>query len=142
MSGPISSEVIIDGLIAHMVATTMEDPASITDEELLGLEVMAKACIDYFTASVNGAPNGAAQTLMWAIFSGLWEKKVPSEEIDKFFTNVDIDVARIFQTWRALSQEEQSTPCSVVFIPGKLADVDINEVIKILFANQYNSNKK
>ena len=129
--GPIAQEALLDGLKAHMSVKLGIDLHS--PEELEGLEVMAHAALDYFTTSVRGAPSGGGQTLLWAIFSALWEGQVDQDEINEFFTRVNVDPGRTVHAWRSLSAEERALPHSVVLVPGNLSMADIADVTAALF---------
>lgn len=129
--GPIAQESIVDGLMAHMAASLGVDTNS--PEEAEGLRQMALAAVDYFAASVRGAPEGGGQTLLWAVFSALWEGKVDQAEINEFFSRVRVDPASMLWAWRGLKPEERSQPHSVVLVPGRLTTADIAAVTAAMF---------
>ena len=141
MSGsPISKESITDGILAHIGVHIGIDLDTADPDEINGLEHIAQAAVNYFSASVVGAPmNGAGQVLMWALASGLWEGKVNQEELNMFFDKVNVDITRIFKSWKEMTPEERMGEFSVVFVPGKLSDGDINDVARTLFINQKNA---
>jgi hypothetical protein len=129
--GPIAQESIVDGLMAHMAASLGVDTSN--PEETEGLRQMALAAVDYFGASVRGAPEGGGQTLLWAIFSALWEGQVDQNEINEFFSRVRVDPASMLWAWRGLKPEERKEPHSIVLVPGKLSTADIGAVTAALF---------
>lgn len=131
MSGPIAREALIDGLKAHMAAKLGVDVSS--EEEVLGLSAMAEAAIDYFSSSVKGAPPGSGQTLLWAIYSALWEGAMDQDRIDAFFTGARIDPISVLRAWETLTPEERAVPHSVVLIPGDLKTADIAAITAALF---------
>ena len=98
MNGPLTKEALLDGLTAHLAASLQIDVDNVAEME--GAEAIARAAMDYFTTSVRGAPPGAGRTLMWAIYSALWEGQMPQEEIfDRHDTHMrqflDIGVRRM-----------------------------------------------
>jgi hypothetical protein len=132
--GPLAQESLLDGLRAHMAASlgiNTNDP-----DEVAGLDVMAKSALDYFASSVRGAPPGAGQTLLWTIFSALWEGQVGQDEINDFFTHVNVDPGRTVHAWRSLTAEERAQPHSVVLVPGSLSVADIAGVTAALFRSR------
>ena len=130
--GPIAKLSLIDNLAGHIAATLGVDTAD--DLELDGVHEIAGAAIDYFASSVRGAPSGAGQTLLWAIFSALWEAEgILQDEIDSFFSTVTVDPVRMFQAWRALPAEERAQTHSVALIPGSLTEADIVDVVAALY---------
>jgi hypothetical protein len=131
MSGPISREALLDGLKAHMAAKLGVDLGS--EDEVLGLEAMAEAAIDYFSSSVRGAPPGSGQTLLWAIYSALWEGAMEQDRIDAFFAGARIDPISVLRAWESLTPDERSAPHSVVLVPGDLRTADIAAVTAALF---------
>lgn len=132
--GPIARSALLDSLHAHMAAKLGIDPAC--QEEMDGVGVMAEAAIDYFMTSMRGAPGGAGQTLLWAVFSALWEGHVDQGEINRFFESVNCDPGRMMHAWRALSDEERAQPHSVVLVPGSLSTADIAAVTAALFRSR------
>lgn len=129
--GPIAQESIVDGLMAHMAASLGVDTSN--TEETEGLRQMALAAVDYFASSVRGAPEGGGQTLLWAVFSALWEGQVDQNEINAFFSSVRVDPASMLWAWRGLTPEERAQPHSIVLVPGKLSTADIGAVTAALF---------
>jgi hypothetical protein len=129
--GPLAKEALLDGLKAHMSVKLGIDLHN--SDELEGLEIMAQAAIDYFSTSSRGAPAGAGQTLMWAIYSALWENQVNQDELNEFFSKVNVDPARMMHAWRGLSPEDKQLPHSVVLVPGSLTNADIASVTAAMF---------
>lgn len=136
--GPIAQESLMDGLRAHMAAALGIDLNN--PDEIQGLEIMAQSALDYFTTSVRGAPAGAGQTLLWAIFSALWENQVNQDEINEFFSSVNVDPGRMMHAWRALTADERRQPHSVVLVPGTLSTADIADVTAALFRSRGDGN--
>ena len=130
--GPIAQQAMIDGLAAHVAASLHLDTDSA--DEMDGARLMASAAMDYFGTSVRGAPSGAGQTLLWAIFSSIWEGgPVGQQEIDSFFGSVRVDPGAMLSAWKALTPEERRARYSVVLVPGDLSTADISAVTAALF---------
>ncbi len=134
MNGPISKDIIKDGLMKH-IATELQ--IELTDEdEVVGLSYMATAAIEYFSSSCNGAPPGSERALMWSMFSGMWSGKYEQELIDKFFSNINLDVDKLFKVFNNFNDNEKEATYTVALIPGSLTDADIAHVIESLFNNK------
>jgi hypothetical protein len=131
MSGPLSRKVLLEGMVAQMAVDLGVD---VDEEEMAGVWEMATSALNYLTASVRGAPPGSARPLLWAVCSALWEGVVPQEEVDEFFTAVDLDPGRILHAWRQLRKEGTvPTGATVALIPGKLTETEICDVVRALY---------
>lgn len=131
MSGPIAPEHLIEGLAAHIAAYLEFDISN--KESAEGVDLMARAAVDYFSSSVAGAPPGGGGVLLWAIFSALWSGKVPQEEIDRFFGSCILDPERLLGAWRALHQEDPTRNYVPILVPADLKDSDIYHITQSLF---------
>jgi hypothetical protein len=132
--GPLAKDSLIDGLTAHLAASLGIDAEN--PEEMAGARQIALAATDYFASSVRGAPTGAGQTLLWAIFSALWEGQVDQDELNAFFSAVNVDPGRMVHAWRELTPDERKEPHSVVLVPGNLTTADIAAVTAALFRSR------
>lgn len=130
--GPLARESLLDGLAAHMAASLGIDPES--EDEMAGCRQMAEAAASYFSSSVRGAPAGAGQTLLWTIYSALWENSgIDQTLIDQFFQSVRVDPAHMLRAWLSLTPEERRGEMSIALVPGRLSSADINAVVASLF---------
>jgi hypothetical protein len=103
------------------------------EDERAGVAVMADACLSYFRDGTSGAPKGAAGLMLWVVFSAIWQGTERQEDIDAFFSAVDLDPRRIMRAWMALGPEERKGPFSMVLVPGRLDEADISDVAAALY---------
>ncbi len=134
MSGPLSRNQLLAGLEQHLVQRLELSPDN--DEEMDGVHDIASVVMEYLMDSCRGAPPGASRVLLWAVFSALWEKQTPQEDIDAFFGSVNVDLGSLFNTWIQARAQGKAEEATLVLIPGKLSEADIFDVTAALYAQR------
>lgn len=133
-TAPLSKSALIISLAGHLAQSLGIDLNN--EDELNGAREIAEKCLDYFASSVRGAPGNAAQLMTWIIMSAVWEGQRPQEDINRFFSAVNLSPDRLMAAWEALEPEERAGPFTVALIPGNLQDADISDVVRALFASR------
>jgi len=132
MSGPLTREAIEQGLTDYLTATLGVDASNA--DEMEGTRAIARDALDYLSDSFRGAPPGSGRTLLWVLYSALWEGQVPQERIDAFFGGIDVDLGRLYRVWEAASQQLHSNQeATIALIPGKLGEAEIADVVAALY---------